>query len=174
MLSRGIARTDCCPLRRHTPGRNMRLCLSPLFHVQWRAPCNAAHPDPASRHHRTLGGCPTGEVRLTQGCRLPARYVTHAVAPRYRDGKHGKPDQLAGCYRNSPDLAIAHNLKTIAFPAISCGIYGYPIQDAARLATGSVRQILSTDRTIEHLIFTCFCTEAMDAVIDPLRRSCNG
>ncbi len=123
---------------------------------------------------RTLNGCPTGEARLTQGYRLPARYVIHAVGPRYRDGKHGEPDLLAGCYRNSLDLAIAHHLKTIAFSAISCGIYGYPIQDAARIAIDTVRQVLSTDRTIEQVIFACFGTEVLDAFTDALRRSSSG
>src|ERR1700749_2339164 len=73
---------------------------------------------------RTLGGCPTGEARITRPYRLPARYVIHAVGPRYRDGRHGEPDQLAGCYRNSLELAVANGIRTIAFPAISCGIYG--------------------------------------------------
>src|SRR5690348_18267738 len=71
---------------------------------------------------RTLGGCPTGEARITKGYRLPARHVIHAVGPRYRDGRHGEADLLAACYRNSLQLAIAHGAKTIAFPAISCGI----------------------------------------------------
>ena len=123
---------------------------------------------------RTLNGCPTGEARLTQGYRLPARYVIHAVGPRYRDGKHGEPDLLAGCYRNSLDLAIAHHLKTIAFSAISCGIYGYPIQDAARIAIDTVRQVLSTDRTIEQVIFACFGTEVLEAFTDAVRRSSSG
>jgi len=128
----------------------------------------AAGPD-LLKECRTLGGCPTGEVRLTQGYRLPARYVIHAVGPRYRDGHHGEPELLAGCYRNSLDLAIAHNLKTIAFPAISCGIYGYPIQDAARIAIGTVRQVLSTDRTIEQVIFACFDIAVLNAFTDALR-----
>src|ERR1700712_2460316 len=92
---------------------------------------------------RTLGGCPTGEARITKGYRLPARYVIHAVGPRYRDGAHGEPEKLAGCHRNSLTLALAHGVKTIAFPAISCGIYGYPIADAARIAVGSVAQVLA-------------------------------
>ncbi len=86
----------------------------------------------------TLGRCPTGEVRITKGYRLPARYVIHAVGPRYRDGKHGEPDLLASCYRKSLDLAVMHGVKTIAFPAISCGIYGYPIPAAARIAVDTV------------------------------------
>jgi O-acetyl-ADP-ribose deacetylase (regulator of RNase III) len=105
---------------------------------------------------RTLGGCPTGEARITKGYRLPARYVIHAVGPRYRDGRHGEAELLAGCYRNSLALARAHDVKTIAFPAISCGIYGYPIPDAARIAVDTVRQSLTGDRTLETVIFACF------------------
>src|ERR1700679_3565650 len=76
----------------------------------------AAGPD-LLRECRTLGGCPTGEARITSGYRLPARFVIHAVGPRYRDGKHGEADLLASCFRNSLDLAVAHAVKTIAFPA---------------------------------------------------------
>ena len=112
---------------------------------------------------RTLGGCPTGEARITKGYRLPARYVIHAVGPRYRDGNHGEPEQLAACYRNSLELAVAHDLKTIAFPAISCGIYGYPIQDAAKIAVDTVTSFLTGDQTLEQIIFACFGSEVLDA-----------
>jgi O-acetyl-ADP-ribose deacetylase (regulator of RNase III) len=110
---------------------------------------------------RTIGGCPTGEARITSGYRLPARYVIHAVGPRYRDGRHGEAALLAGCYRNSLALALAHGVKTIAFPAISCGIYGYPIPDAARIAVDTVRQC--ADRTLETVIFACFGAEVLAA-----------
>ncbi len=83
---------------------------------------------------RTLNGCPTGQAKITKGYRLPAKFVIHAVGPRYRDGRHGEPELLASCYSESLKLAIAHSVRTIAFPAISCGIYGYPIPDAARIA----------------------------------------
>src|ERR1700722_14591985 len=98
----------------------------------------AAGPDllAACRH---VGGCPTGEARITKAYRLPARYVIHAVGPRYQDGSHGEAALLAGCYRNSLELAVMHGVKTIAFPAISCGIYGYPVADAARVAVDAVR-----------------------------------
>jgi O-acetyl-ADP-ribose deacetylase (regulator of RNase III) len=122
----------------------------------------AAGPD-LLRECRTLGGCPTGQARITAGYRLPARYVIHAVGPQYRDGKHGEPDLLASCFRNSLELAVAHAVKTIAFPAISCGIYGYPIPDAARIAAGSVRDFLASDETIEQVIFACFGAEVFDA-----------
>src|SRR5580698_3888795 len=110
----------------------------------------AAGPD-LKRECAALGGCPTGEARITKGYRLPARYVIHAVGPRYRDGQHGEPDALAGCYRHSLSLAVAHGVRTIAFPAISCGIYGYPIPDAAAIAVETVRDVLRQERAIEQV-----------------------
>jgi O-acetyl-ADP-ribose deacetylase (regulator of RNase III) len=112
---------------------------------------------------RGLGGCPTGEVRITQGDRLPARYVIHAVGPRYRDGRHGEPELLAGCYRNGLALAVAHGVRTIAFPAISCGIYGYPITDAARIAVETVSEFLASDATVEQVVFACFGADVLAA-----------
>ena len=105
---------------------------------------------------RTLGGCPTGQARLTAGYRLPAKYVIHAVGPRYRDGRHGEPELLASCYRNSLALAVQHGIASIAFPAISCGIYGYPIPDAARIAVHTTAACLKTAPTITQVIFACF------------------
>ena len=127
----------------------------------------AAGPD-LLKECRTLGGCPTGEARITKAYRLPARYVIHAVGPRYRDGNHGEPDQLANCYRNSLQLAVAHGVKTIAFPAISCGIYGYPIPDAAKIAIRTVNDFLATDATIEHVTFACFGADVLVAFQDAL------
>jgi hypothetical protein len=83
--------------------------------------------------------------------------------PRYRDGRHGEPDQLAGCYRSSLDLAVAHGVRTIAFPAISCGIYGYPIPDAARIAIGAVAQFRAADETIQQVMFACFGPDVLAA-----------
>jgi O-acetyl-ADP-ribose deacetylase (regulator of RNase III) len=123
----------------------------------------AAGPD-LLRECQTLGGCPTGEARITKGYRLPARYVIHAVGPRYRDGKHGEPELLANCYRNSLELAVTHAVKTIAFPAISCGIYGYPIPDAAKIAVGTVNDFLAFDRTIEKITFACFGADVLAAL----------
>src|SRR6516162_2468584 len=94
---------------------------------------------------RTLGGCPTGQARITKAYRLTAKFVIHAVGPRYRDGNHGEPELLAQCYTESLRLAVAHRIRTIAFPAISCGIYGYPIPDAARIAVGTVSDFLADD-----------------------------
>ena len=83
---------------------------------------------------RTLGGCRPGEAKITRGYRLPARFVIHTVGPVWRGGKHGEPETLANCYRNSMKLAVENETRTIAFPAISCGAYGYPIEEAARIA----------------------------------------
>jgi O-acetyl-ADP-ribose deacetylase len=105
---------------------------------------------------RTLGGCPTGEARITKGYRLPARFVIHAVGPRWGGGARGESALLARCYTESLTLAVAHGCRTIAFPAISCGIYGYPIPDAARVAVGAVRDFLAQEGSIERVMLVCF------------------
>jgi O-acetyl-ADP-ribose deacetylase len=112
---------------------------------------------------RTLGGCPTGQAKLTQGYRLPARYVIHAVGPRYHDGAHGEPDLLASCYRESLKLAVANGIGSIAFSAISCGIYGYPIEAAARIAIGTTASFLETTPAIAQVTFACFGDDVLQA-----------
>ena len=87
--------------------------------------------------------CPTGEARITPGFRLPAKFVIHTVGPVYRDGLHGEPEKLAACYRNSLALAAENGCKSIAFPCISTGIYGYPIEDAAKIAVREVEEFLA-------------------------------
>ncbi|NDH63570.1 MAG: O-acetyl-ADP-ribose deacetylase [Alphaproteobacteria bacterium] len=101
---------------------------------------------------RTLGGCPTGQARITNGYRLAARHVIHTVGPVWRGGTNGEPRLLADCYRNSLALAVVHGLGSIAFPAISTGIYGYPKEPAARIAVHEARMI----RMPERIIFCCF------------------
>jgi O-acetyl-ADP-ribose deacetylase (regulator of RNase III) len=91
---------------------------------------------------RTLGGCPTGEARMTRGYRLAARYVIHTVGPRWHGGGVGEAALLANCYRNSLRLAGEHGCASVAFPAISCGVYGYPLVEAARVSVGAVEQAL--------------------------------
>ena len=91
--------------------------------------------------------CPTGEARITPGFRLPSKFVIHTVGPVYRDGQHGEPEKLAACYRNSLELAAENGCKSIAFPCISTGVYGYPIEDAAKIAVGEVREFLSRAST---------------------------
>ena len=100
--------------------------------------------------------CPTGEARLTPGFRLPARHVIHTVGPVWRDGAHGEPELLASCYRRSLELARANGLQTIAFPAISCGVYGYPIDDAAAIAVREVRAFLDAHELPERVMLVAF------------------
>ena len=106
--------------------------------------------------------CPTGEARITPGFNLPAKFVIHTVGPVYRDGRHGEPDLLAACYRNSLALAAENGCKSIAFPCISTGVYGYPIEDAAKIAVREAEEFLShaeAQRRGEEemeVIFCCF------------------
>lgn len=104
---------------------------------------------------RTLGGCPTGEAKITGGYNLSARYVIHTVGPVWHGGKRGESDLLAQCYRNSLALAVAHGVRTIAFPAISTGIYGYPLEAATRIAIAETRRFLDGDVTLEEVRFVC-------------------
>jgi len=108
---------------------------------------------------RTLGGCRLGEAKITRGYRLPARFVIHTVGPIWRCGKHGESEKLANCYRNSLQLAVENGIKTIGFPAISCGAYGYPIQEAAQIALGTTREFLATEERIEKVIFVLWGEE---------------
>lgn len=105
---------------------------------------------------RTLGGCSTGEAKLTRGYRLPARFVIHAVGPVWHGGTRGEPELLASCYRNSLAIAAEHELRSIAFPSISTGVYGYPIELAARVAVDAVRDALAVPSTVDEAIFCCF------------------
>lgn len=119
---------------------------------------------------RALGGCETGQAKITPGFRLPARFVIHTVGPIYEDGGHGEPDMLASCHRESLRLAVAHGARTVAFPAISCGVYGYPIPDAARVAIGTVAGFLADDTSIERVTFACFGADVTAVFADALRR----
>jgi len=106
---------------------------------------------------RTLGGCPTGEARLTRAYRLPARFVIHTVGPVWHGGGHGEPELLASCYRESVKLAVANAVATLAFPSISTGVYGYPVERAAEIAVASVHAALSEDvGSLEEIVFCCF------------------
>ncbi len=115
----------------------------------------AAGPD-LVHECRLLGGCKTGQAKITKGYRLPAAHIIHTVGPVWRDGKQGEPALLASCYRHSLELAAAKQLHSIAFPSISTGIYGYPIELAARVAIDTVREIDSASGSIEEVTFCCF------------------
>lgn len=117
-----------------------------------------------------LGGCPTGSAKITRGYRLPARFVIHAVGPVYHDGKHGEAALLAGCYRTALQLAVDASCKSIAFPAISCGVYGYPIADAALIALGEVIEFLKTHDPIEQAKFVLSDDRALAVYQDAYRQ----
>ncbi len=102
---------------------------------------------------RGLNGCRPGEAKITRGYRLPARFVIHTVGPVWRGGKHSEPETLANCYRSSLQVAVENAIKTIAFPAISCGAYGYPILEAAQMAVKTTRELLANTNKIERVIF---------------------
>lgn len=108
---------------------------------------------------RTLGGCDTGAAKLTRGYKLPATYVIHTVGPVWEGGTHGEPELLAACYRNCYELAREHRIRTLAFPAISCGVYGYPVRHAARIAVAETLRALTAIGTIDEVTFACFGEE---------------
>ena len=105
---------------------------------------------------RTLGGCPTGEARITAGYRLPARHVIHTVGPIWHGGAHNEEALLAACYRNSLQLAQRHQLSSIAFPSISTGVYRFPIERASRIAVREVRAFLADNSSLQRVVFVCF------------------
>ena len=112
---------------------------------------------------RALGGCQPGEAKITRGYKLPVRYVIHTVGPFWTGGKRGEPQTLANCYRNSLLLAVENRIKTIAFPAISCGAYGYPIWEATRIAVETTREFLAADDKIDKAIFVVASDEILRA-----------
>jgi O-acetyl-ADP-ribose deacetylase (regulator of RNase III) len=121
----------------------------------------AAGPELLAECHK-LGGCVTGSAKITKGHRLPARYVIHAVGPVYRDGASGEPEKLAGCYRTALRLAVENGCTSIAFPAISCGVYGYPMDDAARIALSEVAAFLESHSEIRRAVFVLFDDRGLD------------
>ena len=118
---------------------------------------------------RRLGGCPTGEARITGGYRLPAKHVIHTVGPVWRGGTSGEAELLASCYRESLRLAEEHGVQSIAFPAISCGVYGYPVGSAAEIA---VREIRNFDaKSVERVLLVCFGGDVCAALERALRNA---
>ena len=117
---------------------------------------------------RTLGGCRPGEAKITRGYRLPARFVIQTVGPIWRGGKHDEARTLANCYRNSLQLAVENEIKTVAFPAISCGAYGYPIKEAAQIASKTTREFLAVSDELQRVIFAVWDEDVYDAYLQIL------
>ena len=120
---------------------------------------------------RTLGGCETGDAKATTGGNLPAKYVIHTVGPVYRDGKHGEPDLLASCHRRSLEVAVEKGAKTVAFPAISCGVYGYPIPDAARIAVRTTGEFIKSHTGVDRVRFVLFSQDVYNAFEEALKET---
>ena len=118
---------------------------------------------------RMLGGCETGSAKITKGYRLPAKHVIHAVGPVYRDGQHGEPELLASCHRTALELADKHGCGTVAFPAISCGVYGYAVPDAARVALRTAAETCGRLPGIERVIFVLFSQDVLEGFQDALK-----
>lgn len=116
-----------------------------------------------------LGGCPTGQARLTAGYKLPARFVIHTVGPVWRGGGQGEAELLAACYQNSLNLAREYNIKTIAFPAISTGAYGYPIREASFIAVRATSAFLRNNLSLEKVIFVLFSQQAYQEYRDRIK-----
>lgn len=119
---------------------------------------------------RTLGGCPTGQAKITKGYKLPAKHVIHTVGPVWSGGKRGEPDYLASCYRESLKLAAANDVRTIAFPAISCGVYGYPLELAVKVAVRECAGFTASHPLPEKILFACFDDAALKAYEDEFAR----
>ena len=118
---------------------------------------------------RLLGGCDTGDAKITPGFRLPAKFVIHTVGPVWRGGTNGEPELLASCYRRSLEVAIENGVRTIAFPAISCGVYGYPIDAAAEIAIGETKRVLADSDAIDRVHFVAFGDDVRRALERSLR-----
>lgn len=119
---------------------------------------HAAGPE-LSQECKLIGGCRPGDAKLTKGYRLPARYVIHTVGPVWHGGQSGEPALLASCYRRSIEVAAANGIASLAFPSISTGIYGYPVDQAARVAVDTVRRSLAEFPAVREVIFCCFSGE---------------
>ena len=117
---------------------------------------------------RKIGGCPTGEARMTKAYNLPAKYVIHTVGPVYH-GKDNDRRLLSLCYKNSLDLAVKNNIGSIAFPAISCGVYGYPVKDACRIAMDTTFQFLENNSTLKKVVFILFSADTYNVYKEYLK-----
>ena len=119
---------------------------------------------------RKLGGCPAGQAKITKGYKLPAKHVIHTVGPVWSGGNRGEPELLASCYRESLKLAAANQLKSIAFPAISCGAYGYPLEQAVRIAVRECTRFAAANPLPETIVFACFDAATLAAYEAELAR----
>jgi len=120
---------------------------------------------------RKIGGCPTGEARVSNGYLLPARWVIHTVGPVWKGGGHNEERLLADCYRNSLAAAVEKGVKTIAFPAISTGVYGFPLEKATEIAITETIRFLKNDEHLDQVIFVCFSEKALNAYQETLSRT---
>jgi len=111
---------------------------------------------------RTLGGCVTGQAKITRGYKLSAKWVIHTVGPVWRDGNHREDELLASCYRSCFELAKQHGIKTVAFPSISTGAYGFPMDRAARIAVREAKDFLERNEAVEKVILVCFGADALE------------
>ena len=118
---------------------------------------------------RRLDGCPTGEARITAGHRLPAKHVLHAVGPIWHGGNANEDELLANCYRSCFAMMEEHGLRSVAFPAISCGVYGFPIDRAAAIAVREIREVLERNSEIERVVVVCFTAEVYEAYREVLQ-----
>jgi O-acetyl-ADP-ribose deacetylase (regulator of RNase III) len=118
---------------------------------------------------RTLGGCATGQAKITRGYKLPARWVIHTVGPVWHDGRHGEDELLASCYRSCFALVEQHGIKTVAFPSISTGAYGFPMDRAARIAVRETKQFLEQNPSVEQVMLVCFGASALEIYKAALR-----
>jgi O-acetyl-ADP-ribose deacetylase len=120
---------------------------------------------------RALGGCPTGQAKITRGYKLPAKWIIHTVGPVWQDGLHDEPELLASCYRNCFALVEEHGIVSVAFPAISAGVYGFPMDRAARVAVRETKYFLERNRTVEKVILVCFGANALEIYEAALREA---
>ena len=120
---------------------------------------------------RTLGGCATGDAKITRGYRLPAKWVVHTPGPVWRDGTRGEPERLASCYRRSLEVAVARGARSIAFPCISTGVYGYPAEPAAQIAVSTVREVLKVLPAPPEIVFCCYSRKSAKIYETELKRA---
>ena len=118
---------------------------------------------------RTLGGCPTGQAKITNGYNLPAQWVIHTVGPVWRGGDGREDELLASCYRAALELAVEKGVRTIAFPAISTGVYGFPLERATTIAVSEVKSFLEKNSSLEKVVFVCFGKRAYDCYLSNIR-----